>query len=639
MRITKIETENWRGTDLVELDNLEPTVLLLGPNGAGKSSILTAVQFALYERCFDVEGKRIPLGDLVRKGKTFARVCVRFMDKGKEYEVVAVIDARNGNASTTRHFGFLTGDKRDKVIAIRKRSIWDVTGLAYERAEVMGNPKAYLYSKELRQMLASMAAPGVDEKALSAFCDEQCDWFGEAINYYGMKTPKTVEELGVFGGHVHDDRRETKKKIAELRAQAKGKAAKKKGPLTPDGKELTVEDIPAIREQLSVLEGVLFDRNKELGKAQQGKESRRDPEVLKKSLASTAKKEYEAKQAMAESEAAREKASGELQDIRSRSSAQRGDMALVGDRVLADGDVCSKCGQEVSAKAAKRLAANKDKEAAVLTAIEVEAAKKAKQVALLDTIVEAFRAAYSQVAGDTQAVKNAIAETEKAAKEKPSRPLTEIKEEIAQATEQRTRGNEILEQLIRMQAASEVAEGDTSIEDLETELQHVEWAVKAFHDGEFIRLHCGSELAEFTAKVNGFLTGFGLAVEFDMKQGVTYLGPDLTTTVSGPVVARIPIAQCSKGEQCLAQCAVALAFGLDAPVIIDDLDGLSFENKHRVINALRMSVSSARESHAGSVLLAAAWGLKEQVEPAKLAKAMAPASVVWLDGGVVTSKG
>lgn len=634
MKLTMIDIENWRGIDTISLDKLDRTLMLVGPNGAGKSSLLTALQFLLFDRCFDSEGKRIELADLVRKGKRFARVCARFehqipklQDRPYTYEASVVIDVTGGKPKTERDFKLVADGKAGSVTY--KHGPWTMFDLPKERAEVVGNPKAFLFSKELRQMLAGMAAPELDEKVLLAYCGENADWFDEAAQYYGMGFPKTIHDLEAFGQLVFDDRRNTKKKIAELKAQAKSKAEgakKRKGPLTPDGKELTVENIPAVREQLGVLDGLLFDLQQERGRSEAASrvETKRDPEVLKKSLAAAEKALKKAKAAYSDAATAWKKAGDELQEIQERGSAYRANMAMAGGKPLAFGDVCSKCGQKVSAKAAERIKQEFLDGQLSLDKITIEAMDKKKEMGALEETLDEAREAYGEESGTVATMEAALKEAEKASPEEPTRPLKDIEADIKNAQEKRNRGHEILETLVAIEAAADVSDGDAVIEAATVELAYLEWAVKAFKDGEFVRMHCGDELGDFTSRVNAFLANFSLGIVFDMTEQVTYLGKSDD--------ALVPIAQCSKGEQCLAQCAVALAFQLPVPVVIDDLDGLSVENKGKLVSLLSTC-------EADTVVLAAAWGLPNKVEPKAMAGAIGRARVAWLEGGVATEEG
>ena len=79
--------------------------IITGKNGAGKTSILDAIKFALFAESRNSEKNN----ELIKKGKHFFDIYLRFNVNGDEYEVY-------------RHFGIKSAKNAERLAYIKKNS-------------------------------------------------------------------------------------------------------------------------------------------------------------------------------------------------------------------------------------------------------------------------------------------------------------------------------------------------------------------------------------------------------------------------------------------------------------------------------------------------------------------------------------
>lgn len=93
LRPLRIEIENFLGIESCKLDFKNGVFLIVGQNGAGKSSLLEAIVFSLYGVGVRY-GKKSPF-DYVRAGADHCQVKFSFLRKGKKYEVIRRVRAKD----------------------------------------------------------------------------------------------------------------------------------------------------------------------------------------------------------------------------------------------------------------------------------------------------------------------------------------------------------------------------------------------------------------------------------------------------------------------------------------------------------------------------------------------------------------
>lgn len=93
LRPLRIEIENFLGIESCKLDFKDGVFLIVGQNGAGKSSLLEAIVFSLYGVGVRY-GKKSPF-DYVRSGADHCQVKFSFLRKGKKYEVIRRVRAKD----------------------------------------------------------------------------------------------------------------------------------------------------------------------------------------------------------------------------------------------------------------------------------------------------------------------------------------------------------------------------------------------------------------------------------------------------------------------------------------------------------------------------------------------------------------
>ncbi len=582
-QISDLIIRNYRGIANLELHDLPARVLLTGPNGAGKSTVFSAIHQCLFRRTIDRQLKRIQLPDMVGPNGREAYIAITY--HGDPAPIEMYINARGANCNVPK--------------------------VSNPAAECAANPRMYLLSDDMPDLLGSLGNGAIDDTALTEALGKQAEWFRSYCGKYSLPA-KSREHLQAIGQHVFETRKSVKKQIAELEQQLKDTPAVEQ-PRTPAGQPITAEMTPQVfagiekarkqRDALLVEKGhsgnarTVEQITAELSDAQQAlqdidsrlrdlqaqeKEARTADDKLQKSLTELdyRKRTIQGKRVIYEAD--RQRAEDEL--------------------VEANMDQCPRCSQRISKKLQEQLKAPAEaaKRNALQALADIGVELKAIDEFLPDLEIQAQQAreTYAAIRDDrcslTAQYDAATATVRRLENEKPveSRPVDAIDADVQAVDAKIARGQEILAALETIERRTDL---QTQIKSLEAQREHLEWAVEAFEKGAVINTLGGDGQKLFLERVNELLTPFGHHME------INTCGKDMTLRMQTER-GMVSVSQVSTGQFVICQLAVGCAFGEGGIVLVDQVDALDYRNKG-------ILVKLAPQCNAGSLWFAAADSL------------------------------
>lgn len=660
MQLLRIEIENFRNIEHAQLDGLSPTLALFGWNRQCKSSILLALQMLLFGWC--------PLTDR-RGGKADALV----HDGAKEAVISADVFVRGGDPEALRITLRLKRRGQNEWTAIdpdtgevpfeSRSEFWAHAGINERHAMVAAMPAQFLASKELggilQELLVGDVEPEVVRKTIldharqhladqikgakemaAALATEYVEWASTFAQQRGLDVdaPGGLESLGKA---AFDHRRDIKRELKEEQTRLEDMGFVSDA-TDSQRKVRSVDELPAIRKGVEGLvehEKALLEEKGRAEQAVSAKDVAVQRHAVEDALAVARAAEVTADEEVRAATAAEAMASDAVDAAKTeetsaslaRAEAQRqSDQAkrALGLLNTPDGR-CPTCGKGYT---------DKDR-ATFLGPLEREAERAEAMLARAVSAVEAHLAAVTERRQELAAAKPAKQRAERKQREASGvvadasaklralpvpyagRPLAEVTADLAETQRQIALGKTLHAALERVDAKQS---SEAFIETLERDIARLNWAVKAFRDGEVTKQFMRDGLADFTHRANLELEPFGFSL------GVSVVGKAVDIMLQCPEAqAARAYYLCSGAEQLLTQHAVALAFAdTGAPVILDELNGLDPRYRKGVLARLRDTPRMA------SVIVAAAWqGTVESVEP--VAQALAPVTVVWAKGGGV----
>ncbi len=610
MKIKKVTIENFMGIKNVSIEPTGDSMLLVGNNGAGKSSIQSALQYALFGRCYDHAGKRVTNADILRIGADFAHVAVDIApDNGNEFTAQVML-------SRNKRTGAVEAKRSAQLI--NALFVAEAGAAGAQIAEVCGNPKAYLHSDELRSLLANLCTPTITKDMIAEYCGDAWTWFNKMLKQWSLPFPASIDALDAIGQRAYDDRRAQNAKLKEIEAVKQKTSDRSWVPVHPQtGKLLTVADIPTVEKSLEEARKILADYRAQLRDAVQTENAKAvDIEKAKAQLPDLETAEAKAKAERERVEADQINMNAEATSLRQKSSDLRGRLIMM--KAKSEGDVCPECGQEITKKAAAQFTKRREDMQRELKDCEAHIEELSPSIKELAATVQAARETHQKAAYAAQSVREILAKMPKVEPKAREATPEDLQKTIGLCEEKVKRGEDCLAALRRLETIEKLDTDQAEIDALKADIEMLNWCVKAFKDGEFQATVSGSGIADFEGRCGEFLKPFGYGVFFDMNEGQVYLcrGDD-----------KIKIASASKGEQVLAQCAVAFAFDTSTPIMLDDLDGLSYANKGRVLMLLR--------DLKRPVIMGAAWGLPDAPKAKELQAKLNPCTVAWIDNGEV----
>jgi predicted nucleic acid-binding Zn-ribbon protein len=488
-------------------------------------------------------------------------------------------------------------------------------------------PDAFLCSKDLGDLLAETLVGKVDVDELCGRAAGHGEWLRKyaKAKAVDLSMPRGLFDLGKF---AETDRRDWNREIKQQEALL----ADLEGAYTPidgHGNPLEHTALEACQQALDRCREKRGALNEEL-KASQGIDSLAALQAEEIALTEqVAKTEAAGKQADIDAGAvfqARQDASTEQNTQTSYRNQHQHDVSLLRQALEAiiDSENCPTCRQACGPEVWDRLRQEKQDELCAKEA-DTERLETAWQAAH-DALVashEAEKAAKTkaqQLSGELHTLRRKLGEVQgQLARFAGVRPTGDIEGDIATVQEQITKGEKTVAALQELRKRHDC---EAYIEAHSAEVQHLDWAVTALRDGELLKGSMHDELAAFRDRLNLELEPHGYSIDVQAE------GKSMQFLLTCPGQGPRPVALCSTGNRALAAAAVALAFAdHGVPVMLDNTNHLDFANRARLLGRLR-------ERATGTVLNACAWqqGLSDM---SPVAKALAPATVYWVEGGAI----
>ena len=644
MQITKLQIKNFRGIKRVDLKDLPPRVFITGMNGAGKSTILSAVQQCLYGRCVDQRGKRVKLPECVGPAGKEAVVSVTLDIGDGLVDFTLRIAGKGSTLEITDDAGktFVCGDPDTA-----RQAFWGRFGASIHSAECAGNPRMYLLSDDMPDLLGGLGSGEVDADALKRELNGHADWFGEYCRHHVLQT-RTRANLEAIGKHVFAARTELNRNMKAREAELAALPDVQQ-PRTPDGQAIKPEWAPRVYQQVNDAEARQKSLLVELGQAQATQPDCQSAEDLQGQLDEAQAQKNKAEKRLAAQQRAKitagerkKTAQAALSELDQNLTMARSEIARLetkhkeADKAAKDlsASECPRCGSMISPT---KMAQMKRPAEGAMRALMAElhqqtddATRYREQKPEVEAELAAATAEFEQsdAAGRTtedeiRSCAREIASLERELKAAGARtahrPVEDIQAELDELDGTIQRGRGIMQAL---QAVQKRAELQADIDGMRVQQTNLDWAVDAFQKGAILNTLGADGQAIFVERVNQVLTRLGHRMEIRAE------GKDLTLMFERPGRV-VPVWLLSDAELTIAQLAVGAAFGGQSVVLIDRMDGLDSQNKPRVL-------PMAEQIEAGSLWMAGAWGLPT-LDIDGLQAALGETRVVWVDSGVAES--
>ena len=499
-------------------------------------------------------------------------------------------------------------------------------------AMVAAMPAAMLESQELGDILAQLLAADVTPAMIVELMDGHDAWVRDFLARKSLRLD-TVADFDLLGSAGYSTRTETKKEVAQAKVDVEAMQLVQP-PKDAKGRTLGTDDLERIRAAVAKTEAALLTLKKEQGAAEVStpvEDVAEQRQALEAKLAETddvlTTLEVHTSKARARFDAA-SNAVSEGKVVHSRAMnrvetamrpLEQGKTAL--ERLQTQKGACPTCGRAYTAKLRHDLlapleAALRQAETAYSAAVEA-AQKQLEALPALHDEVSRTRQDIEEIETNHRRTESSRANVaaQLAALPKPStaRPLADVEADIEATIAKLERGRGLVSTLEQLR---EKGMAEAAIAHLEGELYHLDWAVSQFKDGAAIKGLVGDGLAEFTSRCNVYLKPHGHELTIAVN------GKHVELQLQGRA-ARLA----SPGAKAVIQLAVALAFAdSGAPVIVDDVNNMDGLRR-------RLALQQLREAQVGTVIAAASWQQTKNVDMVRLAAALAPATIVWMENG------
>ena len=620
MNITRLKITNFVQVKALDIADLTGTTILTGENGVGKTTILNALAFAFGFPVRDARGVTVNNSDLIGPNGDSCEVKM-LMEVGdrKLMLVAAVGKERTVEIADTerKQPAFLSA----KGITATYAALYEALGVPWSHIECALSPRAYLLGPELGQILADLCA---GEWSMDDIQDAAGDHFKYISGQFSKKDKTDLEAVGKW---AFQTRTEVKKSLAALKADL----ASLDGlecPTSRDGKPMTESQIPVVEE---ALKGLQAQRDVLIGdkaRAESGNEGQRAEleaakERVEGALAFATTVKEAAEKTYKQAQETLQSANKALSLVKESHAEAQAVWAEVNTRfqklAMSDGK-CDSCGHEMSSAelgSARSVVGDELHKAKVrLDEIDINGAKSQ-----FDAFEQANTQAREAMHKATAEYDRLIAEgnridyeLEKLGANRPTKSLDAIVTEIETTEERIAAGKTKLADLKEWVRKSKLAD---QIAAFEAEIGHLDWAVAAFRDGEFLKGRLSGKVNVFEDACNEKLAPFGysLSVKVEGKSAQVWLQKGDNTAA--------PITRCSKAELVLAGYAVATAFGTNSPVCIDDMDAMFSKTKSTFMAQLKL------RDNAAPLFASGAW-TAGAVDLEPVTKYLTNAKVVWV---------
>jgi len=620
MKISRLQITNFIQVKSLDLKDLTGTTILTGENGVGKTTILNAIGFAFGFDVRDARGVGIKLEELIGPNVDSTTIKLLMEVGGRNLKLTAgiakgrTIEIEDINRNQPAFLGA-------KGIGATYEALYALMEADPKHVECALSPRAYLLGPDLGNILAALCSGDWSMKDVELAAGEHWAYLGPQFFH---NPPLT--NLEVAGKNAFALRAEVKKSLAQAKAEI-ARLGDTEQPTSRDGKPMGAEDIPKIQDALRGLQAQRDALLAEKGRIESGVVDRRpeleaakaaiDIDAAKDLLAKT-EKEYVQAQATFESA---NKALTHVKEAHAAANAACFQAEKKHEERVESGLICECCGHvmdEEQKKASIQDAAHelyKAKQA--LDEINLNDAKSkfdGFEQANTDTRVakQKAQAEYDRLVAEVNRIDY---ELEKLGPPKELRSIDAVQTELETTEERIEVGGKKLADLI---AWSSKQKHEAEVVTLTKQIEHLDWAVAAFKDGEFLKSRLSGSAHVFEDACNEKLSPFGysLSVVTKGKQADVWLQKGDRNPA--------PITRCSKAELVLAGYAVATAFGTKSPVCIDDMDAMFSETKSKFIGQLKLRTNE-------SPLFASGAWTAGAVDLEPITKYLTNAKVVWVE--------
>lgn len=623
MKIPRINIKNFVQIKQLDLNDLTGTTLITGKNGIGKTTALHAIGFAFGFDVRDARGVTIRLNELIGPHDESMEVKVYASIADRNLLITAGVDAKGRSVEIDDIDRKQPAFLGVKGIAANYAALYELMGVDPKHLECALLPRTYLLGPDLGNILAALCSGDWTMQDVKAAAGEHWAYLGEQF----FNNPPCTN-LDLVGRKAFELRAEVKKSIKKVEAEieAIGDVVR---PLSRDGKPMDPEQIPVVNDALQDLRSRRDALTMELGRVNSF-----DPEKRKtlessraentKALDVATKAETKAKDDLKQTQDTLDSASKALDSVKKLHAEAEAVYAEANtrlQRLSASKDECITCGHKMSPEELK----------AVKAAIEDDIAKaKARldEINLDDAESKCavFDQAYIDAATRLQARKDERIETlavasridyelEQLGGTKSMRSTDEIQTEIETVEERIAAGEIKLRELVAWTSKQSLG---VKVTEAKKTIEHLDWAVAAFRDGEFLKSRLSGSVNVFEDACNEKLADFGYSLS------VVVNGKDCSVLIRDGELQPSPIARCSKGELVLAGYAVATAFGASCPVCVDDIDALYSETKSKFISQLKLRNNEA------PIFAVGAW-TAGSVDLEPIRNYLTNAKVVWME--------
>lgn len=629
--INKFRVDGFRNLDNVEIDGLAPVVAFTGANRQGKTSLQYALQWLCLGWCVVTSRNGAGADALLGDGRAQAVIEGEFefdLESGEPpaHMMLQAVIKRKG-ANEFKAFSVDTGE----VFKGSREEFWRAMGINPAHLIPTLMPEYFTSTTKEWDVIADVVAPNLNAQDVLAECGEHLDW----VKAFAKRTGNPMDiaaDFQAIGARAYAERTERNGALKEANALLIN-LPRKPRPVNASGKALTAADLDGLRASVGRQENLLHALHEELGTAKAAGEVDRDALVAEVDAATQA--EVEAAQVAAKAESTFAATTEALAQAKQReaNASHENRVAYEGYRAakealaaLDSGDGCPTCGRAYTDKLREKLL--KPLEDAHSVAFDASRAAKAEADDALTALAPAraaedtARQAHQVAADAARVAAQRAAEARAKLNNVPesARPVADIEADITSAQEKLERGRGLVDQLELLRKHDDI---DGHIKAVEAELAHLDWAVKAFKDGEVLRPLLRGGLEEFADLCNAELAPYGYSLIIDVD------GKKIQILLQEDGRRAIDIAQCSGGERVLAAAAIASAFAArGCPVALDEVQKLDAVWRKQMLGRLRGCAG-------GSLWLA--WASQtSDVAWEKVAAQLAPVTVVRVEGGNAT---